>query len=250
MKPKFLVLPVVLGVTLGMIYLLPKSGTIANSAVKMELPDELELSGGGRAWMFSKKPATEQEITALSKDTEFSKASCSAPRPFEYDPYGNRLRDNLDLSIVLSGTDINNSIHRPERCLPAQGHHIASSTSKSLILPDGRKFEVTQLLSSRDENLAPPGQKENYRKFNYLTYYFFVGREQISSSHLKRTLIDMKDRLVHGMDQRWAYVSVTMPYGELPWIGKEVSVEEADAKVTEFLANFAEEQIDWQRIAP
>jgi len=249
MKPKFLVLPVVLAATMCLIYLLPKSGTIARSAVKMEMPEELVLSGGARSWIFVKRPASELEINALSKDTEFSKASCSAPRPFEFDSYGNRLRDNLDLSIVLSGTDINNSIHRPERCLPAQGHNILSSEPKNLVLPDGRKFATTRLLSTREENLAPAGQKENYRKFSYLTYYFFVGRDQISNSHLKRTLADMKDRLVYGLDQRWAYVSVTMPYGDVPWVGKEVSLEEANGKVTEFLANFAEEQIDWNKIA-
>ena len=244
MKPKLLVLPALLAATMSAIYLLPQAGKIGESAVRMDLPDE---SG---VWMFLKKPPNEQELGALSKDTEFAKASCSAPRPYEYDSYGSRLRDNLDLSIVLSGVDINNSIHRPERCLPAQGHENLNSSDQLLTLPNGRKFEVKRLLSTRKENIAPAGQKEDYREFSYLTYYFFVGHDHISNSHLKRTLIDMKDRLVRGMDQRWAYIAVTMPYGQLPWLAKEVPLNEADAKVKDFLAKLAEEQIDWKQIVP
>ena len=58
----------------------------------------------------------------------------------------------------------------------------------------------------------------------------------------------MKDRLVLGMDQRWAYVSASMWYGKVPWIENEVSIEEADAKLREFLSQFGEEQIDWDMI--
>lgn len=200
--------------------------------------------------MFEKRMASKEELGALSKDTEFAKASCAAPRPYEYDQYGRRLLDRLDLSIVLSGVDINNSIHRPERCLPAQGHENLVSSDQLLTLPDGRKFEVKRLLSTKPENIAPLGQKEEYRELSFLTYYFFVGHDHISNSHLKRTLIDMKDRLVRGMDQRWAYIAVTMPYGQVPWLSKEVPMAEADAKVKDFLAKLAEEQIDWKQIVP
>ena len=58
----------------------------------------------------------------------------------------------------------------------------------------------------------------------------------------------MKDRLVLGMDQRWAYVSASMWYGKVPWIENEVTIEEADEKLREFLIEFGEEQIDWDMI--
>ena len=35
--------------------------------------------------------------------------------------------DQVLVSIVLSGHDLDNSIHRPERCLPAQGWTIVDS---------------------------------------------------------------------------------------------------------------------------
>ncbi len=91
--------------------------------------------------------------------------------------------------------------------------------------------------------------REEYLKFNCLTYYFFVGHDRLSNDHLGRTLLDMKDRLVRGMDQRWAYISVSMWYGKVPWIeGQQVSEAEADAKLQKFLAGFSEKQINWDQI--
>jgi hypothetical protein len=58
----------------------------------------------------------------------------------------------------------------------------------------------------------------------------------------------MKDRLLRGMDQRWAYTSVSMWYGKVPWIEKEVTEAEADEKIRKFLSNFSEEQISWDQV--
>jgi hypothetical protein len=58
----------------------------------------------------------------------------------------------------------------------------------------------------------------------------------------------MKDRLVHGMDQRWAYVSVSMWYGKMPWIEKEITEAEADEKITAYLKNLASRQIRWEQV--
>jgi hypothetical protein len=85
-------------------------------------------------------------------------------------------------------------------------------------------------------------------KFNCLTYYFFVGHEQLTNDHIERTVMDMKDRLVRGMDQRWAYVSTTMWYGKVPWIENEVTEKEADAKLQAFIEDFAEKRISWDQI--
>ena len=63
-----------------------------------------------------------------------------------------------------------------------------------------------------------------------------MGHDQVTNDHLKRTFIDMKDRLVRGMDQRWAYVSVSMWYGKVPSIRTEVTEEEADRKLRDFVA--------------
>lgn len=240
MNIKALLMPLFLVACLSSVYFLPSAGTIAQSAVKMELP---EVDG---PWHFKKIPPSEAEIGTLAKDTEFSKAMCLRARPGEFDDNGNIIPDRLDLSIVLSGADINNSIHRPERCMPAQGHQITKSRDATIKMEDGHEITAKRLKSIQR---LPTEVEGEYLEFNCVTYYFFIGHDKITNDHLQRTLIDMKDRLIHGMDQRWAYVSVSMWYGALPWMnGTEIPEAEADQKLSDFVARFAESQIDWEQL--
>jgi len=241
MKPALLTLPVLLGGLLSTIHLLPEAGEMAASAVRMDLPD----SAG--SWMMRSIPASELELATLAADTRFSKAVCLRPREGEVDlASGLTVPDRIDLSVVLSGHDLNNSIHRPERCMPAQGHVIQSSANVGFELSNGSRITVRRLLSV--QSIPTNEERTGYASFNCVTYYFFVGHDSITQDHVKRTLIDMKDRLMRGMDQRWAYVSVSMWYGKVPWIENEVAIEEADAKLRQFISEFAEEQIDWDMI--
>lgn len=240
MKFRSLILPIFLGGTLSGIYSLPSVGKVAESAVKMELPDFIG------SWSLEKLPPSEAEIGTLSKDTKFAKAQCYAARPGEVTAAGYLIPDRIDLSVVLSGADINNSIHRPERCMPAQGHNITGSSDQVLKLSNGRQFQAKRLLSV--QTLPVTLDRKMPLRFNCVTYYFFVGHDHVSNDHLERTFTDMKDRLVRGMDQRWAYVSVSMWYGKLDWIAKEVTEAEADTKLRKFLTNFSEEQIAWEQI--
>jgi len=189
-------------------------------------------------------PPSQDELGALSKDTQFSKAICLSPRAGEVNAEGFLIPDRVDLSVVLSGYDLNNSIHRPERCMPAQGHEILSSSNRHIALADGRIITVKRLLSTQKVPTTSSREGPSAR-FDCVTYYFFVGHDQITHDHLKRTFIDMQDRLVRGMDQRWAYVSMSMWFGKVPWIESTISEQEADTKLQTFLANFAENQIDW-----
>ena len=243
MKSKAWILPLFLAGSMSAIYFLPRVGAVAQSAVRMDLPNTSGI------WSFEKQVASEAEIGTLAKDTRFSKAICLSVRPGESFPDGSPVPDRVDLSIVLSGADINNSIHRPERCMPAQGHNITGSRDQILSLSNGRQFAAKRLVSIQSVRLASNQEREEYVKFNCLTYYFFVGHDQVTNDHLARTFIDMKDRLVRGMDQRWAYVSVSMWYGDVPWIkNKKVSELEVDTKIQKFLAEFSENQLDWSQI--
>ena len=129
--------------------------------------------------------------------------------------------------------------------MPAQGHLIVSSGNVGLNTSGGRRFDSKRLLSVQTLKGA---KGEIKARFNCVTYYFFVGHDHITNDHLQRTLIDMKDRLVYGRDQRWAYVSASMWYGKLPWIEKEVTEAEADEKLRKFITGFAENQIRWEQI--
>ena len=243
MKLRSLVLPLFLVGTLSSVYFLPSAGQIAQSAVRMELPE------GFGNWQFKNIPPSEAELGTLANDTEFSKAVCLSARPGEYDGEGRIILDRIDLSVVLSGVDINNSIHRPERCMPAQGHQIMSSIDKELLLANGRTVTVKRLRSI--QRIPTNQERTEHLELNCLTYYFFVGHDSITNNHLQRTLIDMKDRLVKGMDQRWAYVSTSMWFGEIPWMeGATVGEDEVDEKLSDFVATFAEKQIDWDQVAP
>ena len=232
-------LPVMLGVALGAVYVLPQAGKTAESAVIMELPGSMD------GWSFEKIPPSQEEIGTLSKDTDFAKAVCMRARPGEVNAEGYLIPDRADLSVVLSGSDLNNSIHRPERCMPAQGHAIVSSGSVGMKTKEGRSFDTKRLMSVQSLKGA---KGELKAQFKCVTYYFFVGHDHITNDHLQRTLIDMKDRLVFGRDQRWAYVSASMWYGKMPWIEKEVTEAEADEKLRKFITGFAENQIRWDQI--
>ena len=234
-------LPLGLGIALSAVYFLPKAGDVADSAVKMELPG----STGG--WTFKNISASKDELATLPPDTEFAKAVCWSPRPGEVTLDGRLLADRVELSLVLSGYDLNGSIHRPERCMPAQGHTITDSRNVMLQLGNGRSFDAKRLQSVQTLKSSADDGVQTI-KLNCLTYYFFVGHDRVTNDHFERTIIDMKDRLLRGMDQRWAYVSASMWYGKLPWLDHEISENEADQKLRKFLTGFAEIQIDWDRI--
>jgi hypothetical protein len=233
-------LPVVICLGMGMIYVLPSVGDIAESAVMMELPEEKD------AWKFQLIPPSEAEIRTLASDTEFSKAVCMRPRPQSFFDTSDPQFDRIDFSIVLSGHDLNNSIHRPERCMPAQGHNIISSRNVSIELANGRILTVRRLLSV--QSIPINEERIEFLRLNAITYYFFIGHDRITHDHLSRTFIDMKDRLMRGMDQRWAYATTSSWFGKLPWLEEEVTEEVADAKMIEFIRGIAERQIDWDQV--
>jgi EpsI family protein len=137
---------------------------------------------------------TQAEHDGLAPDTEFS-------RKVYEDGFGNQVY----VSIVLSGHDLDNSIHRPERCLPAQGWTIEDSSTRTVPVAQapGGLLPVTRLHNWREE----PIDGRVYRIYG-LDYYWFIGYSDITASHIQREFIDMKDRLLHGYNQRWAFVTV------------------------------------------
>lgn len=233
-----ILLPVLLGGAMLTVFLLPKVGKIAESAVRMSLPDKLG------EWEFEKGQASDKEVRILDKETQFSKAVCRAPIPYSYQSNGMRNLKQIDLSIVLSGTDINNSIHRPERCMPSQGHQIYDAKSDLLKTAAGKTFPVRNLTSLQ----VVPLKSGESLKLNCVTFYFFIGQKEITEDHLRRTFIDMRDRLLRGQDQRWAYVSASMWFSEAGEYGL-TSRDNAEKEIRQFLSDLADNNIDWEQIA-
>jgi len=229
---------------LSLIFLLPKSPAIQASAVSLDLPNLLVLSG----WAAGPRiEASTKEREALAKDTEFSRrnyyrnAGPDAP---------SGAREVLQTSIVMSGKDLNSSLHRPERCLPAQGLNLLASTELPVKLKGGRTIILTRLKCSGNV----PGVAGS--TYIHLNYYWFVGHDSVKHTHYGRTLKDMRDRLMEGYDQRWAYITVSSNLVQSrmedengqPYLSQALSEEETDRNVAEFVSELAPEIIDLKAI--
>jgi hypothetical protein len=209
----------------------------------MEIPKKI-----GK-WETIRVDPTEKEIESLAKDTRFSKARCGLARPGTWSSAQNGpVYDVAELSIVLSGQDLANSIHRPERCMGAQGHDIYGSEKVAVEVPGERQLPTRRLLSK----LKVGKSKDDLYDIRYLTYYFFVGKDGITEDHRTRVLADMRNRLENGEAQKWAYVLVSLPFREAedsdPRVVNYPDRETADRKMRELLGEIAANNIDWKRV--
>lgn len=246
MKNRSWILAAILGLGLSTIYFLPPF-RLTDSAMGMEIPAKIGV------WQTHPREASKEERESLASDTRFSKALCVKFKPGSWDFLTGRsdVEAIADISIVMSGHDLANSIHRPERCMPAQGHDIYEAQRSVLEIPGQHPIPVRCLLSRKNELIE--GTKESVTR-NFLTMYFFVGHEVVTDDHSKRTKIDMKDRLKKGEAQSWAYVTVSTEFrsdgtqppaaGALP----APALEEADHLVRELLGDLVARNIDWEQI--
>ena len=103
-----------LSLLLAGIFLLPENPELASPSISDILPEGHTLEG----WNGYKVQESEAERKILAADTRFSKARYT---PVKRVPWEEQ-KPAVEVSIVFSGQEMNNSIHRPEVCLPAQGH--------------------------------------------------------------------------------------------------------------------------------
>lgn len=246
-----------LALSLSSFWLLPPFRQV-QSAISLHLPSSL-----GK-WKLKEVPASNKERTSLAGDTIFAKALCFIPHYSSIT--GEVVREDVaDLSIVLSGYDLANSIHRPERCMPAQGHEIYDSKITSIHTSDGKNsLPARRLLSNQNLTVKDPRKPEDPKatlsfRRHCVTYYFFVGEKCITEDHLQRTLIDIRDRLQKGQAQRWAYVSVTVPFQPVdapkhpdPYVQGYLdtlpSYHQAETQVENLISDLATSNIDWSKI--
>ena len=210
---RLVVLLLVLLVGLSAIFLLPASAKTQPVGIKLALPRSIDK------WYGVDLPITERERQILAGDTEFARKE-----------YTDGVGNTVNASIVLSGHDLDNSIHRPERCLPAQGWTIADSKNLAITVPGWGNLQVTRLRNVRQ---VPTRDGKTVPIYN-LSYYWFVGYHHLTASHLQRTFLDIQDRILKGYNQRWAYVTVAsditqglMPFGR--------SEKETDALLQDFI---------------
>jgi len=184
---RLLTLLAVLTLGLSTTLLLPAQLASQPLGIELKLP---EYTG---EWFGQELKISEKEINILGKETEFARKS-----------YTNGRGDELQVSIVLSGQDMNTSIHRPERCLPAQGWTIADKHSVGVSVPGFGFVPTTCLHNTR--NIT---HEDRPVAINHLSYYWFAGHSDVTGSHIERTYLDIRDRVLHGYNQRWAYITVS-----------------------------------------
>jgi EpsI family protein len=210
-----LLVQVVLVAALSAVFFLPKVAHSTPQGIELALPTYVGT------WFGEDQKISDQELKMLAKDTAFA-------RKLYNDGRGNQ----IFVSIVLSGQDLDNSIHRPERCLPAQGWSVADSKVIKIPNPDssGRALDVTRLHNMR-KVLTEGGQTVPIYSLNY---YWFVGWSDVTASHLDRTYIDIRDRILHGYNQRWAYITIASTItSSFQKFGR--NEEETDAMMREFI---------------
>ena len=203
----------VLLIGFGTIYLLPASTKTSPAGIAMTLPNVIGM------WFGDDAEVTAREREVLAKDTQFARKTYTGPKG-----------DQIYVSIVLSGDDMTNSIHRPERCMPAQGWAVEDSQKRTIAVGSGSAIEATRLRNRRF--IERPDKTRGL--LTNLTYYWFVGANDSTASHLMRTGYDVRDRILYGYNQRWAYVTVAAIVTE-GWTRNGRSEAETTAMVEEFI---------------
>ena len=247
---RFYLTPFLLALVLGMIYVLPRRGEVALTSLSDKAIDKENkippLHIGD--WIAQPITPSKKEVDILHKDTNFIKGTYFA---YDIPPLIHRSGQSFDtginLSIVISGFDINNSIHRPERCLRAQGHLNMLSLPEDFTTPAGHRMKVQRLSSIFP--IAPEQEGDDPFPIGFISYYYFVGHKHLTHDHWSRTFIDMKDRLIYGADQQWSFVMLSMPYN----LGKDpaetsLRQQQAEKKIRQLLGELTDQIVDWEQL--
>ncbi len=204
MKKRAAILLFFIAAAFSFLFLMPKTPGMKPSRLSKTLPEDV-----GRWHGIPGEPG-EREKQVLAKDTEF--------RRMQYRDRRGQL-PAIETSVVFSGKNLSQSIHRPEVCLRAQGWTFVTESYLQLegLLPSGQLLPVKEMICKRAA--MKPSEKEGDKPTPYLTadgnpvylwrvfYYTFFGHEAVLAGHYQRTMSDMKDRLFKGYDQRWAYAT-------------------------------------------
>jgi len=194
----FIIVLVLIGGGAGALVWLKKNQKLGTPGIKATpIPGSLKMDFDlpERVLDFtSTKEAQDQTVLdLLPKDTSYAQRRYLAPDGFW-----------ANANIILMGMD-RTSIHKPEFCLPAQGFRIDQKTTVDLPIAGPHpyqlrvaKWTITNFIQDSD------GQKHEMRGY-YV--FWFVARNEETTSHWQRIWWLTRDLLTTGVLQRWAYVS-------------------------------------------
>lgn len=220
----------VLGIILSLTFIIPEKAELQASSMSMDLPLRFDLS----EWYGIRKQESPAERRTLAPDTLFSKADYRLLYSDEWD----KTMPDVHVSLVFSGNDMNQSIHRPELCLPGQGHLNLLATDTLLTLNNGKEVKFTRLTTYRRNPDIPD------KKLHYIHYYTFVGKGHIRHSHMQRVICDILDRILKGKVQRWAYCQIGTYWS--PHLG--ITQEDADRLIQKLISQLLPQIINWEEM--
>ena len=220
----------VLGIILSMSFFIPEKAELQASSMSMELPLRFDLPD----WYGVRKQESPGERKGLAPDTLFSKADYR----LLYNKDWKKQMPDVHVSLVFSGNDMNQSIHRPEMCLPSQGHLDLQTSDIFLTLKNGKKIAFSRLTSHRPAPNIPD------KKLHFIHYYTFVGKGNIVHSHTQRAIYDILDRSLKGKVQRWAYCQVGTYWS--PHLN--ITEEDAEKLIQKLICELLPEIINWEEI--
>jgi hypothetical protein len=163
------------------------------------------------------------EHDQLPKDTEFVKSV-----------YTNEDARALHVSIVLSGRE-RSSIHRPQRCLPGQGHRNLTEHNLEVPMPGGRDLTVRVI----ESDIRYGTREDPKTRYSYYAYWF-VGQTRETQSHWARMFWLAWDRVVNSVAHRWAYIAVAGT--------REPDSQEYEKEVRDFIAQLHDEIVIGSRL--
>lgn len=179
-----ILLVVVLG-GLSSIFALPQQLGFQPFGINLEMPEYLGH------WWGRTVDVSQKERDVLGHDTQFARRI-----------YESGFGDQIQASIVLSGQDMMTSIHRPERCLFAQGWTLGDASVREIQVPGYGKVEAMRMVNTKRH-------VETGTTIQSICYYWFVGHTRQVARHEERAWLDSKDRLIHGYNQKWGMVMIT-----------------------------------------
>jgi EpsI family protein len=166
-----------------------KVSDVSEAGIVMKLPEQIG------EWVGVAMPVTEVERQGLPEDTEFE-------RKLYRDARGNEIY----CSIVLAGRDAR-SIHRPETCLPAQGWEVLDARYEDVPVSAGGMAALRTRALRIVRRLEGEGADSRFERLNY---YWFMGKDRVTASHVQRIIWNSLDRIVHSVNHRWAYITLTV----------------------------------------
>ncbi len=170
------------------VFALPKQVGFQPVGIALNLPEHLG------DWWGRDVAVTQLEHEVLGPETEFARKL-----------YDNARGTTIQASVVLAGQDMMTGLHRPERCLAAQGWTFGPESRRAVEIPGQGRMEAMRLRNHKTAKATDGRQVE----VENLCYYWFAGSQDLTPSHMERVWIDSRDRLFGGYAQRWAMIMVS-----------------------------------------